>query len=251
MSVLLFDLGNSRLKWRLQPAHDLGDQSFDHSVGLTATIEHVARVWGSHAISQVRYCSVAAAQLTDHLLAQIHTLFPDAGIVQVRARARLGTITNGYDDPHSLGADRLIAMVGARSHLPVGAILLATLGTATTIDAIDADGAFDGGVILPGAKLMLRALAEGTAQLPATEFEPIGALGFARDTFSAMRSGVTQAQAGAIERLYRLALSRYGQVHCVLSGGAAEQIATELPFACRVIDNLVLDGLSVLTDEPA
>jgi type III pantothenate kinase len=83
--------------------------------------------------------------------------------------ARQAGVSNGYEHPSRLGADRWVAMIGARWHvLSRGAsrpALVVMVGTAVTVDALDTDGRFLGGLILPGFGLMLKALEMGTAGL--------------------------------------------------------------------------------------
>src|SRR6516162_10723505 len=85
-------------------------------------------------------------------------------------------VTNRYARPAQLGADRWASLVAARrrstaTDLFPPACVVVNAGTAVTIDALDVDGVFHGGLILPGMRLMLQALAENTAGLKATPGE--------------------------------------------------------------------------------
>lgn len=117
-------------------------------------------------------------------------LLADAAAIPIRA-----------DVPHParVGPDRLLAAWGGSLHRTVPLIVV-DLGTATTVDAVDADGAFCGGAILPGMALGADALASGTALLPAVALEPPGhAIG--RDTLAALRSGIVLGHLGAIREV--------------------------------------------------
>ena len=157
--------------------------------------------------------------------------------------ARLDGVRNGYHDPASLGCDRFAALIGARRLRPDQRAIVATCGTATTVDALDAQGNFIGGMILPGLGLMAASLAQRTAQLPQIAAATIGPAGatrlFADNTQDAIYSGCLAAQAGAIER----AVIAHGDAHCLLSGGAAAWIAPYLSIPFTLVDNLVLIGL--------
>ena len=113
-------------------------------------------------------------------------------------------MTNGYDHPTRLGVDRWVALIGARHRiLARGAprpALVVMVGTAVTVDALDTEGSFLGGLILPGFGLMLRALEMGTAGLKAPTGE---AVEFPTNTSDALMSGGADAIAGAIERMHR------------------------------------------------
>ncbi len=149
-------------------------------------------------------------------------------------------VVNGYEDPGQLGADRWAALIGARHLHPHGPCLVVTAGTATTVDRLDADGIFRGGLILPGVDLMRTALAHHTAHLPlaAGDFQELP-----RNTRAAIASGCLQATAGAIERMYRPLVSEADAV-CLLSGGAADRFAALLDIPLRRVENLVLEGLA-------
>jgi type III pantothenate kinase len=154
-------------------------------------------------------------------------------------------VTNGYDHPTRLGVDRWVALIGARHRiLARGAprpILVVMVGTAVTVDALDTQGNFLGGLILPGFGLMLRALEMGTAGLKAPTGE---AVEFPTNTSDALMSGGSDAIAGAIERMHRKLLKRCGQEPALLmSGGAAVKLQSisDLPF--ETVETLIFDGL--------
>ncbi len=119
-------------------------------------------------------------------------------------------------------------------------------GTATTIDFLDANGVFRGGLILPGLALMRHSLASGTAGLPLAQgtHHPLPL-----DTDDAIVSGALEATAGAIERMARhLSADVHGdaaaqQLSCLLSGGAAGALLPHLDLPTRHIEHLVLEGL--------
>jgi type III pantothenate kinase len=155
---------------------------------------------------------------------------------------------NGYDFPSRLGADRWVALAGARSRVlragPPRPALVVMVGTAVTVDALDADGHFLGGLILPGFGLMLRALEQGTAGLKVPTGEVVD---FPTNTSDALMSGGANAIAGAIERQARRLQARCGQEPMFLmTGGAAVKLAptTELPF--ETVDTLIFEGLLLM-----
>jgi type III pantothenate kinase len=169
---------------------------------------------------------------------RLETIFARRSMVPawVKAGRRECGVTNGYGQPHQLGADRWAALIGAWSILH-GPCLVVTAGTATTMDVLRGDGRFVGGVIFPGLELMKRSLARNTAGLPLARgrfsAEP-------RNTADAIETGCLLAQAGAIERAF--AAMEHGAA-CVLAGGAARRIARHLSIPVRLVENLVLEGL--------
>ncbi len=159
-------------------------------------------------------------------------------------------VINRYDRPAQLGADRWASLVAARrravaSEASPSPCVVVNAGTAVTVDALDADGVFRGGLILPGLTLMLRALADNTAALkvPPGEFRA-----FPTNTPDALNTGAIQAVSGAIE-LTRESLRREDAdafPKCYLAGGTAHLIAPHLSEPVEVVDNLVLEGVLVL-----
>jgi type III pantothenate kinase len=228
--ILCLDAGNSRLKyglfdragWRVQGA--LNYAAFDDLIAELP--ERPARVVA---------CNVAG----DAIRLRIETLAAGQGLplTWLASSASACGVNNGYDHPNQLGADRWAALIAARA-LHAGPSLVVMAGTATTIDALDATGRFRGGLILPGLDLMCAALAGNTAGLP-------HATGRFRaqptNTDDAIVSGAIHATLGAIDRM-RATFDE--DVTCLLSGGAAGQLAPHLKQPLRLIGNLVLEGLA-------
>ena len=142
-----------------------------------------------------------------------------------------------------------MALAGARSRvLSAGGAsrpaLVVMVGTAVTVDALDASGRFLGGLILPGFGLMLRALEQGTAGLKVPTGEVVD---FPTNTSDALMSGGASAIAGAVERQVRRLQARTGQAPLLLmSGGAAVKLIpiTDLPF--ETVDTLIFEGLLLM-----
>jgi biotin-[acetyl-CoA-carboxylase] ligase BirA-like protein len=149
-----------------------------------------------------------------------------------------------------LGADRLAAIEGALARWRKGWQLVVSAGTATTIDAVRADGWHGGGWILPGLSTGLAALHRAGRLLPDLEARDAagGEARLGRDTRTAMLWGMTQMTIGAIERakaVLELEHGQLGELRLVLTGGDADKLAPHLPGA-EVIPSLVLEGARVL-----
>ena len=228
--ILCLDAGNSRLKcglfdgagWRMQGA--LGYDAFDDLVDELP--EMPTRIVACNVAGEAVRLRIAA--LADRLALPLDWLASSAAACGV---------SNGYDTPEQLGADRWAALIAARSLHP-GPCVVVMAGTATTIDALDGDGRFCGGLILPGLSLMRAALAHNTADLPhaAGRYRALPT-----NTDDAIVSGAIHATLGAIERIY----AKLGaDARCLLSGGAAVELAPHLGLPHRLVDNLVLEGLA-------
>lgn len=163
----------------------------------------------------------------------------------LRASESRAGVRNGYHTPTQLGSDRWASLIGAHAAWPGEHLLIVTLGTATTVEALRADGDYLGGLIAPGPALMLQSLAQGTAQLPTLDATmSSGGQAFARSTSDAILRGCAAAQAGLVERSHAQLEAQLGApVRCVLSGGARQALAQTLTLPFTEHDQLVPAGL--------
>lgn len=237
--MLLVDAGNTRIKWAIvEGAAWRADGALDH--------DEVSEL-ASLAIEPYKPSRAVCVSVAGDRLSQAITVtLGGAGLKTewFRSSPACCGVSNGYEQPLQLGADRWAALVGARS-LHGSACLVVCAGTATTIDVLDADGRFQGGVILPGEHLMRQALAGNTAQLPFAEGRYVPQ---PRNTTDAIISGCRQAQIGAIERMFDMISDRPHAV-CLLAGGGAGALEAHLPIPVRRVENLVLHGLAVAAAE--
>ena len=241
--LLLIDAGNTRIKWALaEPGAAPGNGVASGAVA-HAELNHRPASWQGRRITRAVVANVAGSKLRD----QLQLMIPVKAVDWFVARRELDGLRNVYRNPAQLGCDRFAAALGARALEPGKRLIVATCGTATTIDALSADSIFLGGMILPGLGLMASSLARNTAQLPQVGAGRALPAGFADNTDDAILSGCLAAQAGAIER----ACALHGASLCVLSGGAAPFIAPQLNVAYRMVDNIVLLGLHSTVHPPA
>ncbi|MBZ0142936.1 MAG: type III pantothenate kinase [Rhodocyclaceae bacterium] len=232
--ILAIDCGNSRLKWGVHDGVRWTAQGLLDYAGLGGLAELLrAQPRAARAVA----CNVAGAQVGEAVEAAVAA----AGLPLHWAKSQSAQhgVCNLYERPEQLGADRWAGLIGARALHP-GACLVVGAGTATTVDVLDAEGGFQGGLILPGVELMRRALAVHTAQLPLADGRFAG---LPRNTMDAIVSGCLQAQAGAVERMYEQVAALPGAV-CLVGGGAAGQFFELLRVPKRRVDNLVLEGLA-------
>jgi type III pantothenate kinase len=247
MTILLVDAGNTRVKWAVArdgaaPAEWIAEGAVVH-----AELDSLESTWSEHAITRALVANVAGAAMHERLRALLARLWPTLQPAWFSAQADLAGLRNRYRNPTQLGADRFAAALGARTLHPGKALVVATCGTATTVDGVSASGEFVGGMILPGLGLMLASLARGTAQLPEASADAPLPPSFADNTLDAIRSGCVSAQAGAIER----ACAALPAELCIVSGGAAPHVAPALSVPHRMLHNIVLVGLHAAAIAPA
>ena len=243
--ILVIDIGNSRMKWAMRgprgwtakgavPTQDIGTLA----VRDWQTLERPARAIGVNVAGEAARVRVEGQLARWRLPVEWVTATPEAG-----------GVTNGYDTPSQLGPDRWVSLIAARRRAVAAnesiprACVVVNAGTAVTVDALDENGAFRGGLILPGIDLMLRSLADRTVGLrtPPGHFAT-----FPTSTPDALFSGAVQAACGAIEQMRRRVRGHGPEVTCYLAGGSAAEIAPHLAAPVELVENLVLEGVLVL-----
>ena len=258
--IILIDSGNSRLKagWLDQTSAAAGREpravAFDNldikALGnwLSTLPQKPQRAVGVNVAGQQRG-QVIAQELQSH----------GCQVQWISAQEQTLTLINGYQRPTQLGADRWASLLGVLTRQPVQhpPFILASFGTATTIDTIGPDNVFAGGLIVPGPAMMRQALAEGTANLPMAQG---AAVLYPTDTDTAINSGIAAAQAGALARQWLAARNRYKQApQLYVSGGGWPEVEHETRRLLHevgaamdetpeplYIDRPVLDGLAQL-----
>jgi type III pantothenate kinase len=245
MTFLAIDVGNTRLKWALFDSPKPGARLLHQG---TEFLDHIDRLsegaWAQiPAPASMLGCLVASDSVRHRVEQQMEnwTVSPQ-WVVSSAAEAGL---TNRYDHPARLGPDRWVAMIGAwhcmRARGMQQPTVVAIVGTAVTIEAIDADGQFLGGYILPGHGIMLRALETGTAGLHVPTGEVCH---FPTNTSDALTSGGTFAISGAMAMMVAHLRQRcQAEPWCVMTGGAAWKMAPSLTVPFELMDNLIFDGL--------
>jgi type III pantothenate kinase len=150
-----------------------------------------------------------------------------------------------YDDPGAVGADRIVDAVAAY-RLHGGPACIVDFGTATTFDAISAEGDYLGGAIAPGIGIAAQALFERTAKLPRVDLaRPPAAIG--RNTVHSMQSGLLFGYVSLVEGMvarFRQELGAHTKV--IGTGGLAEVIADETEVIQILAPWLTLDGLRMV-----
>mgnify|MGYP000048732605 FL=1 len=251
MSFLAIDVGNTRLKWALYDRPHPDATLMAHGAEFLENIDRLSEgVWADlPAPERMLGCIVAGDAVRRRVQEQME-LWDVTPQWVVSEQAEAGLV-NGYDHPTRLGADRWVAMVGARQRmLAQGAarpLVVVMVGTAVTVEAIDQDGKFLGGFILPGHGIMLKALESGTAGLHV----PTGEVRmFPTNTSDALTSGGTYAIAGACERMVQHLRAHTGmEPMCVMTGGAGWKMAPSMGIEFELVDNLIFDGLLTLAQQ--
>lgn len=153
-----------------------------------------------------------------------------------------------YENPHEVGADRIVNGVAAFARYGGPAIII-DFGTATTFDAITARGEYLGGVIAPGLAISANALFDHAARLPRVDIKkPARIVG--RNTVASMQSGLFYGYAGLVEGILRRIKAEIGEpCFVVATGGLASSFQEEFPFVDVFDPHLTLQGLRLIYDK--
>lgn len=155
-------------------------------------------------------------------------------------------IENTCTPPENVGLDRLFNAAAAACYHSLPAVVV-DMGTAVTVDRVEAPGVFVGGAIAPGAAVSFRGLGQDTALLPHVEARVDGEDGVAplgTDTEDAIKSGVLRGTAGLVERLVR-DIAAGDEVTRIVTGGGAPRILSLLDFPHQFDEYLTLRGIQL------
>jgi type III pantothenate kinase len=245
---LAIDIGNTRLKWALYADPRPGARMLANGAVFLETIDDLAELHWSRlpAPASMLGSNVAGDGVRGRVEEQLELW--DIAPRWVVPSAQEAGVTNGYEHPNRLGADRWVSLVGARERVRAAGrprpALVVMVGTAVTVDALDAGGRFLGGLILPGFGLMLKALEDGTSGLRVPTGDVVD---FPTNTSDALMSGGANAIAGAVERQHRKLVELSGQDPLLLmTGGAAVKLAPITDLRFETVDTLIFDGLLAL-----
>ena len=153
-----------------------------------------------------------------------------------------------YENPHEVGADRIVNAVAAYD-LYGGPIIAVDFGTATTFDCISGSGEYLGGVICPGIHISMEALFERASKLHRVEIaRPKTVIG--KTTTGALQSGLLYGYAGLVDSMVdRIRPELGGDPRVIATGGLARRIAEESDVIEEVVPFLTLEGLRILFEK--
>jgi len=244
MTVLLVDVGNSRVKWARCERGVLGAQQAADHASWTAN-DWRAALFAGAAVERVVAASVAGgASLV--ALDEAARAATSHGVERVTTQREAAGVVNGYADPGLLGVDRWLAAIGAWRQVR-GACVVADIGTAATVDVVASDGRHRGGYIVPGPRLMVSSLLQGTSDLASFHATSPPGMGpaFADNTRDAIERGCRVALAAWVDRCVADAGKLLGTApRLLLTGGALPEVRPYLESRGEEVPDLVLQGLA-------
>jgi type III pantothenate kinase len=246
--ILEVDMGNTRLKWRVRDGQTNVAQGF---IGIESSFDLLKDELDlyRHSIKAVWVASVVGDLLEQRLVSWAAS-YLNMQPRFARSTAACGGVRNGYDKPQTLGVDRWLGLIAA--YACVGrACLVASFGTAITLDLVAEDGEHLGGYIAPGINLMQDSLAIGTRQIKLDKevgsFDLAPATATANAIYSACAAMLVGLLANGVEQLRNGSSSN--DIEIIFTGGDAIRLLPFFPQA-RLIPGLVLDGLACVLGSP-
>jgi type III pantothenate kinase len=238
---LALDIGNTFIKWGLR--HD-GAWLNQGSIP-TQDIHLVLPLLNSYHPQALYVANVSSKRFNQRL----HEMSAPLKIATfyLTGESQLAPLINCYDKPQELGVDRWLSLFAARQRLQ-GSVLVVNSGTATTIDALNHDHRFLGGIIIPGLTMMTRALHVGTANLPWVTGK---ADTWPKNSANALTRGAIDATVGAIMERHKQFIkeSDGSSISLILSGGNAPLISPHLSLPHQGVEHLTLQGLGYYIDQ--
>lgn len=227
--------------WRLSTHREL--TSDEIAISIRALFQQEGRAVDE--ISDVMLCSVVPPLLPiwERVVSKVFGREPQV----VGPGMRTGMPVR-YENPHEVGADRIVNSVAAYD-LFGGPVIAVDFGTATTFDCISRDGEYLGGCIFPGIHISMEALFERTSKLHRVEIaQPKNVIG--KTTTAALQSGLLYGYAGMVDSMVERIRPELGSpCRVVATGGLAGRIARESAAIELVEPFLTLKGLRILFDK--
>jgi len=246
------DIGNSRIKWGLC-SNDRVERMAPLPVDDPEAWQQQAEAWD---LSPGQKWVLASVQ-RQTLLRYSKWVRSRGDTVRVLMSWKDLGVQVRLEHPEGVGFDRLLNAIAAKDHVkrPLP-ILIVDAGSAVTVDQVDATGAFFGGVIFPGCRLMAKALHDYTDALPQVDVNVVSPPLPGNTTTGAIQGGVFWAVAGGIKAVLRqmAARARHGSWHgredpvVFLTGGDAKLLAPVMDSWVIVWPEITLEGIRIAAE---
>ncbi|WP_421763568.1 type III pantothenate kinase [Ekhidna sp.] len=226
IEVILVDIGNSSIKITEVIQGEFGEtQKLDNLLELANSYDQIPLM-----ISSVTNIDLKVFGSRDVKLLSYNSPMP---------------ITLDYETPETLGPDRIAAAVGANELFPKNNNLIVDLGTCMTIDLVDKSAVFRGGIISPGLKMRMTAMAKFTDKLPdiSSEFGEINFNVLGKSTKECLYSGSLGGILNEINGVVRTLSKDFTSLNTIITGGDAHFFESKLKAHIFAGSKIVQKGL--------
>ena len=245
LALIAISIGNTRTQIGFFSGSDLEDQTQIENENRAQIVETATTYWKKSSDAERRAIAIASVNdtdanaissvLEDQLGEEVYHIGEDLPI----------PIGLALDPEATPGVDRLLGAAAAWDTLKQACVVI-NAGTAVTVDFIDGEGVFHGGVIAPGAQMQLDAMHKGTSALPELTFSVPEGEPFGRNTAAAMQRGVYQGIRGLAWRMVEEYATAYEAFPLVVAtGGDAALLFTGDELVNRLVPDLELRGIAI------
>ncbi|MFH1418508.1 MAG: type III pantothenate kinase [Planctomycetota bacterium] len=243
-SLLILEIGNSHISVATSIGQKIRTcESFGHDQ-IDAAVDCAKQAWA--ALPDDRLRAVAAGSVVPDVLARLRTAVSEAlqSPVLVVGEELHRPLSSAIESPESVGIDRICAAAAAYDEVRA-ACVIASFGTAITVDCVNDAGAFLGGAILPGIDLQAKALHAGTAVLPEVSVEETGGV-YGGTTEQAIRNGIVYGVVGSLREITeRYATDLKAWPRLVVTGGNGELVRRHCDFVDDLVPDLCVRGIAL------
>lgn len=229
IEVVLVDLGSTSIK----SAEVIEGEILNHQTW--NTIEEVKTHYPDH--------SVIVSSVRKNL-SELKQLFKSDRNIVLSHETKL-PIQLDYKTPETLGPDRIALSAGANHLFPNDNNLIIDLGTCATMDVVDSDAVFRGGIISPGLRMRMRAMSEFTSSLPdiSSEWQEIEVGDYGKTTKESLLRGSYHAMINEINATIEAFSSDFASINIILTGGDAKSFESRIKAHIFVGSKIVEIGL--------
>lgn len=243
-SLLIFEIGNSHIGVATSIAQQIRTLERFGLDQIDRVLKYASQAWGG--LPDDRIKAMAAASVVPEALVRLRQRLSGHldGPLLVVGNELHRPLPLAVEHPERVGIDRVCSAAAAYEVISK-ACVIASFGTAITIDCVNDEGVFMGGAILPGLALQAKALHEGTAALPLVTIESTGQV-YGATTEQAIQNGVLLGAVGALREIterYATELHEWPQL--VVTGGSAGLIAEQCDFIDNVVPDLCVRGIAL------
>lgn len=245
MTLLAIDIGNTAVKLGLFEGLQLRESFRLSTIRRRSADEYVVFLKGLFDPGTV-HAAIAASvvpPVTENIEEALQKVFQFSCIFVDPVETELMPLNVDY--PAEVGVDRVVNAYCAMKLYAVPLIVI-DFGTATTLDAVSTEGAYEGGAIAPGVEISAEALFEQTAMLPRIRLRKVSRK-IGKNTREAMQIGLYEGLVGQVEAVvarFRRELGQEAQV--IATGGLAKKIASDCKCIQKVEPDLSLKGLAMI-----
>jgi type III pantothenate kinase len=242
--LLAIDIGNTNITFGLFKGRRLLERIALPTGGKGLT-QKLKKTFSSYKIENIVICSVApkAEKALARILKKLFKIKPIILGKDIKV-----PIKNLYKKPSQVGQDRLVNAYAGRV-LYKAPLIIIDFGTAVTFDVVSKNGAYLGGIIVPGVELALNALAEKTALLPRIKLKRAPSV-LGKTTSDSIASGIIYGYAAMCDGLASRLRNRFGfKFKVITTGGNARLMSQYSSSIKKIDDNLTLKGINLIFEK--